>query len=185
VRRHTRSVLRGELRAVGATTAEINDLMQLAAGLGRLRKRRTVAIKGPIRSRLVGSLRPVAFMVFGLTLGSLLAAVSQTVSPTSHLYPLQKFADNVAVEVHPQYSATVMMKRAQQINMLVTEGASSRQILASLADYTKEAGVYTSMYHTNYAASDFCKYNLEQAASSASPPVKRAIATSLRSLETT
>ena len=78
-----------------------------------------------------------------------------------------------------------MMKRAQQVNVLVSEHASSKQILAVLVDYTSEASAYRSIPHSNYAAFEFCKTNLQQAKLAASPTVKNAISKSLQSLETT
>lgn len=182
--RDTRSQLRKELHQAGANAAEVDELLPIASQLNKLSARQVDSAKSNTY-HLVRLLRPAAFTASGLVLGMLLVMVSQAASPTSILYPMQKFSDKVAIYVHPQYGATVMMKRAQQVNQLVSEHASSKQVLATLADYTIEANDYESTPRANYSAFEFCKTNLEQAASLASPQVKQAISNSLQSLETT
>jgi len=182
--RDTRSQLRKELHQAGANAAEVDELLPIASQLSRLSPQQARSAKSST-FHLVRLLRPVVFTASGLALGMLLIIISQVASPTSILYPVQKISDGVAIDVHPQYRATVMMKRAQQVNQLVSEHASSKKVLATLADYTAEASAYRSMPHANYSAFEFCKTNLEQAAASASPEIKHAISSSLQSLETT
>ncbi len=176
--------LRKELRQVGASAAEVNELLPIVSRLNRL-SQHPAAVKNNSPKRLARVFKPMPFVASSLALGTFLVIVSQTASPTSFLYPVQKFSDSVAIGVQPQYRATVMMKRAQQVKLLVFEHASSQQVLATLADYMMEARAYQSTPQTNYAAFEFCKTNLQQAAASASPTVKQAITSSLQSLETT
>ena len=183
--RDTDNQLRKELRQAGASAFEADGLLPITSRLSQLSQHQAITTKNRSSSRLVELLKPVACTASGLAIGMLLVIVSQAALPTSLLYPVQKFSDGIAIYIHPQYRATVMMKRAQQVNLLVSEHASSKQVLATLADYTMEASAYKSMPHTNYAAFEFCKTNLEQAAMSASPAVKEAISGSLQSLETT
>ncbi len=178
--------LKQELRQAGARTAEISELSNIAAELPRLKHYEPAQAESmSVEQRLHGLLKPLTGGLAGLALGVLLILIAQPVLPTSKLYAVQKFSDSVAVDVHPQYRATVMMKRAQQVNALVASHASSDKILATLADYTNQAKIYQDLPHANYAAFEFCKTNLQQAAANAPQPVKSAIANSLQSLETT
>lgn len=170
--------LANELRQAGATTAELKRLLPIASRLSLLKE-------SMARPRWFRYVQPVLLTATGLALGMVLIVMSQAVLPTSWLYPVQKFSDNVAVGIHPQYRASIMMKRAQQVNALVANHASSRQVLATLADYTAEANTYKAMPHANYAAFEYCKTNLQQAAAAAAPPIRQTINDSLKSLETT
>jgi hypothetical protein len=181
---HKQQQLRKELRDASAKTAEIEELVPIASRLSLLKHSVTPAVDaGKATTRWQRIFKPIAFGVSGLALGVAVIVISQSVLPTSQLYSIQKFSDNVAVSFHPQYRATVMMKRAQQVNELVAGHASSGKVLATLADYTKEASAYKSTPQANYAAFEYCKTNLQQAASAASPTVRQAISSSLESLE--
>lgn len=173
--------LRTELSQAGATAAELKQLLPVAANLSLLKETSAKTATGS----WLKIAKPAAFVASGLTAGMLLIVVSQAALPTSWLYPVQKLSDNVAVSLHPQYRANIMMKRAQQVNALVANHADSRQVMATLADYSREASAYRAAAHTNYAAFEYCKTNLEQAAAAASPEVRQAINGSLQSLETT
>jgi hypothetical protein len=176
--------LRKELREAGASVAEIEELAPIASRLSLLKDSPAPAVDTKrTHTRWQRMLKPIAFGVSGLALGMFLIIMSQSALPTSRLYPVQKFSDSVAVSFRPQYRANVMMKRAQQVNELVASHAGSEKVLATLADYTKEASVYKSAPHANYSAFEYCKTNLQQAASAASPTVRQAISSSLDSLE--
>lgn len=178
--------MRHELRHVGASKAEVQTLLPVATKLEQL-----VSLSLPaIEERKPRSFR--AQLARNLTLSAavlaavfILIAVAQTVSPTNVLYPLQKLSDNIAISVHPQYRANVMMKRAQQVNTLVASHASTEKVLAVLSDYDAEAKAYKSMPHASYAAFEFCKTNLQQAAVSAPPQERQAILISLKPLNET
>ncbi|HEY4964191.1 MAG TPA: hypothetical protein VIH90_05840 [Candidatus Saccharimonadales bacterium] len=177
--------LHKELLAAGASEAEVTELLPIASKLSLLKNINPVEAKDNVQTSLWHRLiKPVAFMTTGLALGMFVIVLSQVASPTSFLYPVQKLSDSVAISIHPQYRANVMMKRAQQVNQLVASHADSKQVLATLADYTAEASAYKSTPHANYAAFEYCKTNLQQASSTASPEVRNAISTSLQSLET-
>lgn len=178
--------LEKELRAAGANGKEAAQLSAIAGMLPQLKTYKH--IKDESLADWGGQhwiLKLVTGSVLSLALGVILILAAQPVLPTSWLYPVQKFSDSVAIDVHPQYRATVMMKRAQQVNALVTVHADYGKVMTTLADYTDQARVYETMPHANYAAFEFCKTNLKQAASLASPPVKQAIQISLQSLENT
>ncbi|HUY85057.1 MAG TPA: hypothetical protein VMU97_00915 [Candidatus Dormibacteraeota bacterium] len=177
--------LRKELLAAGATAAEAKELQPIAAKLSLLKGRNAAAGNRPKTNRWRAIVKPAVFVASGLVLGMFVIITSQAALPGSWLYPAQKFSDSVAISIHPQYRANVMMKRAQQVNQLVAQHASSERVLATLADYTAEASAYKDTPHANYAAFEYCKTNLRQAASAAPPDVRQAISISLQSLENT
>ena len=172
----THKQLRKELLLAGASPAETQDLLPIASRLSSLQASKKA-------SRWLSIIKPAAFTATGLALGAFLIITAQAVSANSWLYPVQKFSDHVAISVHPQYRANVMMKRAQQVNQLVAAHASPQQVLATLADYTREASTYKTMPHANYAAFEYCKTNLQQALAASTLSVHQAIASSLQSLE--
>jgi hypothetical protein len=181
MRDYQRNQLRKELHAVGANSDELESLLPIANNLDLLKDSSpTNVAQGRSWVWLV---KPAAIGLVGLCVGMLLVIMSQAASPTGRLYPIQKFSDAVAIDIHPAYRASVMMKRAQQVNVLVAQGANSRVVLATLADYTREAGAYEHNSHANYAAFEYCKSNLEQAVVMATPAVRSAIEQSLESLQ--
>lgn len=178
--------LKKELQEAGASSAEASQLSGIATKLPQLKGYKHIKDEGVgIKNRQWRWLKPLTGVLTGLAFGALLILVSQSALPTSWLYSVQKFSDSVVIDIHPQYRANIMMKRAQQVNALVANHASSSKVLATLADYTNQAKIYKTMPHADYAAFEFCKTNLQQATLSASPAVKRAIQSSLQSLEST
>jgi hypothetical protein len=176
--------LQQELRQAKASPADVASLSALAAQLPRLQqykhlKNRTAAQRRPRQLTFVGA------ALVGLAAIVFLIIASQSVLPTSWLYPVQKFSDSVAITVRPSYRATVMMKRSQQVNSLVANHASTDKILTTLADYTDQAKAYKTMPNANYAAFEFCETNLQQADAAAKPAVKQAIQQSLATLSAT
>jgi hypothetical protein len=137
------------------------------------------------KTRTVSWLKPLDIGAAGLAAGLLLIAASQSVLPTSWLFPVQKATDSAAMAIHPQYRATVMMKRADQIHALVVGHANDQRILAALADYGAVVRSYKAVPHTDYAAFQYCESTLKQAAREATPQVNQAIQASLESLDTT
>jgi hypothetical protein len=178
--------LKKELLEAGVKPAEVNKLLPIASSLGLLKNSDTSLSKESKRpNQWFNIAKPATLVVSGLVVGTFLIIISQAALPTSLLFPVQKFSDSIAVSIHPEYRASIMMKRAQQVNQLVVEQASSNQVLATLADYTREASAYKSMSRANYAAFEYCKTNLQQAEAAASPSVRQAITSSLQSLENT
>lgn len=121
----------------------------------------------------------------GAVLGMALVIFSQSVAPTSWLYPVQELSDRGAIMIHPEYRATVMMRRARQVNELIGVAAAPATIKATLASYDSEAASYKAMAHANYAAFEYCQTNLRQAAAAAPGSVRQSILDSLDSLNTT
>jgi hypothetical protein len=178
MKKHRQQQLQQELLSAGASAAEARELLPIASKLNSLKASKAAG-------RWLKILKSATFVASGLALGISLIIVAQPALPTSWLYPLQAFSDSVAIRIHPQYRANVMMKRAQQVNQLVADHAGSKQVLATLADYTSEASAYKSTPRANYAAFEYCKTNLQQAAKAAPASVRQAISDSLQSLETT
>lgn len=170
-----------ELKAVGAKPADIDNLLPIASKMSLL-KRSKKNIDTRMARRWLKVTKPVAFVASGLIVGMFLVMVSQAVLPSSWIYPVQKFSDSIAVNLHPAYRATVMMKLAQQVKQLVANKANSKLVLATLADYQTEASAYKTMT-SNYAAFEYCKNNLRQAATMTSGTEHQAIDNSLQSLK--
>ncbi len=186
MRQNRRQQLQNELFTAGANAAEIKELLPIASKLKLLEDNNTSAVgEREKENRWLKIVKPVSFSALGLALGMYLVIIAQAALPTSVLYPVQKFSDHIAVSIHSQYRASVMMKRAQQVNQLVANHTDSKQVLATLADYTSEASAYKATPHTNYAALEYCKTNLMQALATATPNVRQAILSSLQSLGTT
>lgn len=177
--------LHEELRSVGSTGREINDLVAVANNLKHLKGVAKPIAKPAYRNQLRGRwsiLIPAGLTALsGLVLGMGLVIFSQTVLPGSWLYPIQRLSDSVAVAVHPQYRGTIMMQRAQQVQQLVAEHASSPTVLATLSDYQVEASAYKST-SANYAMFEYCKTTLRQAAAVAPNPERQSISKALLSL---
>jgi hypothetical protein len=123
----------------------------------------------------------VAAAVF-LVVGMGGVSLAQSSLPGSWLYPVKRASENAAVAVDPSYRATLMMRRASEVQQLVGKGASQQRVLATLTSYQAEAAAYKTK---NYAAYSYCKANLQQAEASANPAEKQMIASTLRSLSDT
>lgn len=169
--------LKRELSQAGAKASEVDSLASIAGSLRLLKSRPKL--------KVWHILKPAVLATSSLALGALIVMLSQSVTPASWLYPVQKLSDAAAIEVHPGYRATVMMRRAQQVNQLVAGRASSGVILSTLDSYETEAKDYKSTPRSDYAAFDYCKANLRQAADSAPPDVRQAISDSLQELNNT
>jgi hypothetical protein len=185
VKDYKKHQLQKELRDAGASSAEIDELVPLASHLRMMEHHFPVgsnAKKATVRWQRI--LKPALFGVSGLVVGMLLVILSQSVSPTNVLYPLQNLSDNVAIAINPNHRADIMMKRALQVNELVADHADQGKVIATLADYTSKASAYKSTPGADYAAFEYCKSNLQHAASATtSPTIHRAITNSLQSLQ--
>ena len=176
--------LRDELKAASASKAELRDLPGIAVRLKELK-----AAEKPLPAQdkpSAGKLR-LALIVgipsaLCLVVGVLLVMFSQPALPGNPLYSLQKVSDNVAIAMSPSYRGVVMMKRADQVKVLVNNHASPGMVLGTLADYRKQAANYKSTA-TNYAAFEYCKQSLQQAATAAPKAEKQAIDNTLQSLD--
>ena len=174
--------LKEELVLVGASSSEVDDLLHVASGLVQLRNPKLDSGQTKQR-RKWKNLIPIGISALsGLAVGMVLVVMAQTVLPGSHLYPIQKLSDNVAISINPDYRGNVMMKRAQQVKQLVAKNAKSNLVLATLSDYQLEATSYKSK-PTNYAVFEYCKNNLQQAANSAPINERQAINNTLSTLE--
>ena len=173
----TNRQLMRELELAGANAKEVVELTSLADKLRLLKP--SVSRHS---NRFVNILKPVLLPSLAVVVGLFMVMLAQSVRPTSWLYPIQKLSDAVATEIHPEYRADVMMRRAQQVNQLVSSHASTDIILSTLASYKAEAEDYRSMPHANYAAFEYCKTNLEQAAATAPSNIRQAIVSSLNAL---
>lgn len=179
--------LRHELKLAGASGSEINELLPVASALKQLKTPNHTILNSNVHRRRWASWPKIATLggmsaLCGLALGTAIVIVSQTVLPGSWLYPVQKLSDNVAVAMQPRYRGTIMMKRAQQVNQLVAEHANSRVVLSALTDYRIEAAAY-KFKSTNYAVFEYCRSNLQQAATMSTGRQRQAIIDSLLSLK--
>jgi hypothetical protein len=164
-----------ELKLAGASDSEANELAGIANNLKLLEQKSRNSRKIFVPIGLATSM--------GTIIGMALIIFSQTVLPGNWLYPVQQLSDNTAVSINSDYRGTVMMKRAQQVKQLIAEHADSSIVLATLADYQTEASAYKSD-GTNYAVFEYCKSNLQQAATMAPSSERSAITDTLSSLQT-
>jgi len=175
--------LTAELRIAGATNTELTELAGIASNLSKLKSKSLpfgVPDRQPhARLRLVLGIGVPA--IIGVAVGIFLVVVSQTVLPGSPLYPVQAASDDLAAAIAPRYQETLMMKRAEQVRQLITNHAPSDRVFATLADYKKQAASYKSIA-SNYAAFEYCKDNLQQAAGQATDRERQAIDKTLSSL---
>ena len=175
--------LKQQLEQEQASATEVSELLPLAKQLGQLKIHRPAKKRRKaIGSRWLNIGLPA---LGGLVVGIAVIILSQSVLPSSWLYPVQSFSDSLATRVQPSYRATIMMKRAAQVQQLVVERARPVTILATLADYNAQVAVYKRADSANYAAFAYCKSNLERAAAAAPTSVKSAITASLYSVDTT
>lgn len=182
---HGQHELRKELKQAGASDSEIRKLTPIALNLAKLKVSNSKVKSGRQQIyRWTKLFKPILLLSSGTILGIALVIFSQSVLPTSLLYPIQELSDSAAVTVHPEYRATVMMRRAQQVNQLVVEHAEPHIIMATLASYNSEAAAYKSTAHANYAAFEYCKTSLQQAAIKAPTTIRQSILSSIKSLET-
>lgn len=177
--------LRGELHQAGAKNDEIDRLVATASQLGSLKK---TVLTPEAGSRTLWR-RGAAFASIGLAgliVGAGIITYAQSSLPNSWLYPAKRLSEKVVLTADPDYRTTLMMRRAQEVKQLAAERADSHTVLATLAAYKTEAAiVYASPKTSNYAALEYCKDNLEQAAASASGPERHAIIEAVASLPKT
>ena len=168
-------VLEKELLRAGAQPGEMAGLAAVASQLRALDR----PILAP-KSRRWGRLLPLtATALTALIVGASLVAYAQTSLPGSWAYPVKQLSEKTAVAIDPSYRATLMMRRSQEVRQLVSRHADQGQVMATLADYRSAAAAYKSH---NYAAFEYCKSNLEQAAGIAPPSERAAINQTLATL---
>jgi hypothetical protein len=175
----SKRILQTELRQAGASKSETAELAQVATQLKVLSTHAVVPVSRPnwYRRLLPLSMASVA----GLLIGAMLIAYAQTSLPGSWTYPVKKLSEQAAVLFDSNYRATLMMRRSQEVRELIHNGADQQIVLATLLDYQHEAAAYKS---TNYAAFEYCKSNLVQAAGVAPATERSAIRNALSSLQT-
>src|SRR5579862_5641500 len=167
-------MLQKELRLAGATPGELPELTDLADQISELGELPNTTNTRPWWQRF--GLVPISAAATGLLLGTLVLALSQTSLPGTPGYPVKRASEQIAVLVDPNYRATVMMRRSQELKQLVNQSAGQGKVLATLAAYQQEAVAYRSK---NYAAFEYCKTNLTEAAAIASPAERSAIDSAL------
>ena len=178
--KNSQDTLRRELRSSGASVVESDELLHLAGRLSSLRAvPRTTALQSRKRAFAYRLLPTSAVAVLALLVGMSTVAFAQNSLPGNWLYPVKRLSENTAVAVHPDYRATLMMRRADEVRQLVADNASTSRVKATLADYQVQAKAYTA---TNYPAFDYCKSNLHQAEQTANSSEKQMIASVLKNL---
>jgi hypothetical protein len=175
--------LSNELRAVGAKDTEVGPLLTLAEQLHRLpdtgtasRLPFTTLAHFPSRLALAGF-----GALAGLLVGGALVMAAQTSLPDGWLYPVKQLSEQTAVALRPDYKATVMMHRAQEVHTLIDRHTATTTVLATLAAYNREADDYRSNT-SSYAAFEYCKTELQQAEKQAGAQERQALQATLAAL---
>jgi len=179
-----KNTLKNELKIAGATKDELGSLVNIASRLDNLKSvdKQVTSRQDKHQSKRFKAVFAIGLpAVTGLVIGMLLIIFSQTVLPGNLMYPVQKMSDILAISMDSSYRGTIMMKRDDQVKQLVDNNASSSKVLATLADYKKQAESYKSI-SSNYDAFEYCKNSLELAAKNAPSPERQAINNTLRSL---
>lgn len=172
--------LQSELRLAGASDKEARELTQLASRLKKLQSPRTESAPQRKRSAWARLLPTTGVAVVALLLGMSSVTLAQSSLPGSLLYPVKRLSENAAVTVDPSYRATLMMRRANEVEQLIGKRASTKQVLTMLGAYNVQASAYKSK---NYAAFAYCKSNLQLAMADANSTEKQAITITLNSLQ--
>jgi hypothetical protein len=169
-----------ELRQAGASPSEIPQLLPLAEALGRLGPSVRLAKRPlfPFRRYFMGV--GVFAVTMVLATIALLIALPLVASPNP-LYKAQKLADLAVTSIYPNYRGALMMKQADHIDALVRTHASTKIVLASIADYRVTAGAYTAD-SPRYSTLEYCQAKLQQAATQAPSGQRQAITNSLKSI---
>jgi hypothetical protein len=160
--------LQQELRYAGATPDEISPLSSLATQLGTFKHPPERKIKQRQVWFAYSAIAAVGCFVIGVGVTSF----AQTSVPGGWLYPVKRLSENMTVAVEPDYRATIMMHRAEEVKTLVGDKESSQKVLAALSDYSTQAAGY---HMSSYSTLEYCKSNLQEAAAAASPSERRAI----------
>lgn len=174
-----KNTLRAELVSAGARQAEADELVRMSDRLRRLRDDVPKAVPAPRRSVRLRLIPLGAVAVLALLIGMSLVGVAQGSLPGSALYPVKRLSENTAVLMDPNYRATIMMRRADEVRQLIADGASSGRVTATLASYQTTAAAYKG---SNYPALQYCKTSLLRAEKNANPTEHQQIAGVLKTL---
>ncbi len=175
MKRELQTTLKHELLSAGASKSEADELAAVAQRLQALR-----AIPESQTTRPHFRLVPVlSVAVVAPLVGMALVTFSQPSLPGSWLYPVKRLSENTAVAANPNYRATLMMRRADEVRQLVADDAGADKVSATLSTYQAEATAYKSV---NYPAFTYCRSNLKQAEQHANSAEKAQIAAVLKNL---
>ncbi len=176
MRRRPDHTLRQELLAAGASETEAQDLKDLAMQLSRLKP-------GSDKARNRGWKLAVPLSIAaGVAIVLLIVTLANGSLPGNPLYPVQRTSDSVAIALHPSYRASVMMRQAEQVRVLVETHAPSSEVMTALNEYQHQATIYRTHY-ANYRVFENCKNSLQQAANHAAGPDRQAIDQTLAGLQ--
>lgn len=177
---HKLNKLSKELRQAGADPSELPALLSLVQQLKQLpADNPSAGLPVTTLPRFPNRLVVASFSGFiGLLLGATVIMFSQTSLPGGWLYPLKRLSEQTAALIHPDYKVTAMMRRAQEVQALVARHESSQRVLTTLTAYQQAAAVYKST-STTYSAFEYCRAELQQAESQASPQERQAIQATL------
>lgn len=165
-----------ELQAAGASETEAQELQGLAMQLGQLKPRQA-------RVRNFGwKLAVPLTLTAGVTAVFLLVTFARSTMPGNPLYPVQRASDSVAIAIHPSYRASVMMRQAEQVKILVETRAPSSEVMTALNEYQHQATAYRAQY-ADYEVFEHCKDSLQQAANHATGSDRQAIDKTLAALQ--
>lgn len=172
--------LHSELRGTGASESEARELTALAGRLGDLKN------ASPSPTHVFGRRLWVRFVPASLAgavfllLGMSSVTFAQSSMPGNWLYPVKRLSEDVTVKANPNYRATLMMRRADEVRALIANHANPLLVNDTITAYKAQAAAYTNKH--NYAAFEYCETSLKLAAANATPGEKSMIDNSLEKL---
>lgn len=172
----TDRTLQDELCLAGASAHQAAELATLAGQLKSLKTAPQATTKTlfeplvpPARSRFKLYVLP-AFSF--LMIVAVLLTFAQSSLPGSLLYPVKRASENTVAFVDPGFKATMMMRRAQEINDLVATHAPAAVVVATLEDYRSDVQLYRV---SDTSVLKYCTSKLQAAAAIAPDYEKRVI----------
>lgn len=116
----------------------------------------------------------------GVVAASIVVVMAQMTVPGDALYAVKRASEAVGVRLSPGFHDEVMMRRADEVNQLVTRRANPQIITATLSSYDQTVGRNPA---GSYAARDYCASMLKAAAAQANPATREQIMHSLSLLK--
>lgn len=173
--------LEKELLQAGASRTEAESLVALGGQLRALAPEKQPTVRyweagGAYLRRLLPS---VVSGLACLLLGISLVIFAQASVPGQVLYGVKRASERAVTVIHPGYRENIMLRRAREVDALVTKNAPQQQVLASLTSYTAAAHDYLRHDSDNPDSQtpirSYCKETLQLAAAKTSGAERTAI----------
>jgi len=184
--------LEQELMLGGATAAEARELATLARRMPAMRQLPVVQTPTNLRLGRRSARRRwwvrhtshwallAGVMSAGVTAVAVVVVMAQMAIPGEALYSVKRASETVAVRLQPKFHDELMMRRADEVNQLVSRGSSPQTVSATLASYDQAVAHDPA---GSYAARDYCAGMLKTAAAQADPATRAQIMQSLSLLK--